>query len=254
MNPVNRIARSHLILAALFLGVAFIATCSLAPLPEAIAKLLFDQGQGSLFPYPFTVQNLMWIMFFLGLGELFYRTRQIRNYYIALRAKYLPEEEDIVLTQQDMGALYRVVKSTSGDLAGLIKSLVLRFQAGKSVEQTHEMLNSQLEMWQYRLDIDYNMIRYLTWFIPTLGFIGTVIGIAGTLSYAGSEAADPTSAQFLSELTARLGVAFHTTLLALVMSAILVFIMHVIQGREEQAIIKSGQYCLDNLITRLYVE
>jgi hypothetical protein len=33
---------------------------------------------------------------------------------------------------------------------------------------------------------------------------------------------------------------------------ILVFTMHVVQAREERALNKAGQYCVDNLINRLY--
>jgi biopolymer transport protein ExbB/TolQ len=56
----------------------------------------------------------------------------------------------------------------------------------------------------------------------------------------------------LYQVTERLGVAFSTTLLALVMASILVFILNVVQGKEENALNKAGQYCLDNLINRLY--
>jgi len=56
----------------------------------------------------------------------------------------------------------------------------------------------------------------------------------------------------LSELTQRLAVAFYTTLLALIQAAILVFIMHIVQAQEERSLNLSGQYCLDNLINRLY--
>ena len=47
-------------------------------------------------------------------------------------------------------------------------------------------------------------------------------------------------------------MAFSTTLLALVMASILVFLQNIIQGREETALNRAGQYCLDNLINRLY--
>lgn len=235
-------------------GILFIAIGSLIPLPEIAAKLLFDHGHGSLFPYPFTVQNLMWCIFFVGIGELYHRIDFIKQHDVTLQSGYLPEEQDLVLTQQDMGEIYRIVRRHSDGLAQLIKNLVLRFQAGRSVEQTHEMLNSQLDIRQYQLDNDYNMIRYISWLIPTLGFIGTVVGIAQTLAYAGSRDVDPSAPYFLADITMRLGVAFDTTLLALIMSALLVFGMHVIHGREEKIIIQSGQYCLDNLITRLYVD
>ena len=38
----------------------------------------------------------------------------------------------------------------------------------------------------------------------------------------------------------------------LIMAAVLVFMQNLIQGREEKTLNKAGQYCLDNLINRLY--
>ena len=64
------------------------------------------------------------------------------------------------------------------------------------------------------------MVRYVVWAIPTLGFIGTVLGISLALAFAG--AVDLQDPNLLAELTKRLAVAFDTTLLALVMSAVLV--------------------------------
>jgi len=55
----------------------------------------------------------------------------------------------------------------------------------------------------------------------------------------------------LNQLTQKLNIAFYTTLLTLILSAILVFIMSVVQSREEYALNQAGQYCLDNLINRL---
>jgi len=37
----------------------------------------------------------------------------------------------------------------------------------------------------------------------------------------------------------------------LIMSSILVFLMHLSQGKEEGNVNSIGQYCLDNLINRL---
>jgi biopolymer transport protein ExbB/TolQ len=254
MSQIINQSRLYIALIALFFCFLFIVIISSMPIPELIAKFLFDKGKGSFFPYPLTIQNLMWCFFFVGLGELYFRQQEINKESNAFKGEYLPTDEKIVLTHQDMGEIYRKLKSAEDGLSKLIKSLILRFQAGRSVEQTHQMLNSQLEMWQYKAEIDYNMIRYLCWLIPTLGFIGTVVGIARTLNFAGSKIIAPESAEFLPALTVRLGVSFDTTLLALIMSAILVFTMHLIQGREEKIILQCGQYCLDNLITRLYVD
>ena len=55
-------------------------------------------------------------------------------------------------------------------------------------------------------------------------------------------------------MTTKLGLAFNTTFLALVMAAILVFLQHIAQGRKESGLNGIGQYVLDHLINRLYEE
>ena len=94
------------------------------------------------------------------------------------------------------------------------------------------------------------MLRYISWVLPSLGFIGTVIGIALALAYAG--VTDPQDPALLGNLTTKLAVAFNTTIVALLQAMVLVFTMHVVQAREERALNRAGQYCVDNLINRLY--
>ena len=89
------------------------------------------------------------------------------------------------------------------------------------------------------------MLRYLVWLIPTLGFVGTIVGIAFTLDYV-VEVVNPQGPTLLVEITSQLGVAFYTTLLALFQLAMLVFFLHLVQEREETALNQTGQYCLDN--------
>ena len=101
------------------------------------------------------------------------------------------------------------------------------------------------------------MVRYLVWLIPTRGFIGTVIGIALSLSIAGDmpDIGDSAAIKgWVALITIKLGIAFNTTLVALIMSAGLVFFLHIAQGREEKALNQAGQYCLDRLVNRLYSE
>ena len=112
------------------------------------------------------------------------------------------------------------------------------------------MLTASLELYLHEIDLRYSLIRYVIWAIPTLGFIGTVMGISLALSFAGQvDLQDP---NLLAELTKQLAVAFDTTLLALLMSAVLVLAQHVIQAAEERALNVGGQYVLDNLVNRLH--
>ena len=228
-----------------------------------IGDLLLDRNTQS-FPYPLTIQNLMWVVFFIGIGELFVRYVVGGGEAAQLGKRLLPEDDETVLRKQDVGTIYRDIRASDPDgrfwLQRLSTRSILAFQLTGTTEQVSSVFNSALELCQNEIDLRYNMIKYLVWLIPTLGFIGTVVGIALALKDAGIAFAevgpDIDLTQFgpllMKDLTGNLGVAFYTTLLALLQSAVLMFAMHLIQGREEGAFNKVGQYCLDNLINRLY--
>ena len=103
-----------------------------------------------------------------------------------------------------------------------------------------------MELIGNRLDLRYSPIRYLAWLIPTIGFIGTVVGIALALHDMDPVAPD------LEQVTRSLGMAFYTTILALFWSAILAFMIHFVQALEERSLNSAGHYTLRNLINRLY--
>lgn len=211
----------------------------------------FDTETGS---FLFSIQSMMWIAFYLALGELLYRYLHVRASENGLKKKYLPEDNYAIIELEDLPSIAKTIATDSelsGGLADFIKKLLMQFQTSRSIGQTLDMLNAQLEMSISMIDLNYNMIRYLSWLIPTLGFIGTVVGIANALAYAGK--VNGQGATFVTDLTQKLAVAFDTTLVALVMSAIVVFLMHIIQGREESNLTAIGKYCLDNFINRLYI-
>ena len=222
-------------------------------LPPEAAAILLDIKRSS---WPVTVQNILWVVFFIGLGELSIRWRAGRLEASQIDRGYLPEDEETVLRPgEDMTPIYQKVRSSKYReicfVPRLIERCVLGFNLSHSADQTNSLLNSSLELYLHEIDLRYNMIRYITWLIPSLGFIGTVIGIMLALNYAGDRV-NVESPDMLYHVTERLGVAFSTTLLALVMASILVFILNIVQGKEENALNKAGQYCLDNLINRLY--
>ena len=248
---------------ALLSGIVWVAALSLilpAGTDSLAADLLLDRNTES-FPYPFTIQNLMWLVFFIGAGELAVRLVAGNGELAQLDKRLLPEDHQTVLRQQDVGPIYRATRAsdTGGRfwLQRLLARAILAFQSG-SIEQVNAVFNSTQALYQHETELRYNLLRYLVWLIPTLGFIGAVVGIAFALESVPAHfeggALDLGSAgpAMMRDLTARLGVAFYTTLLALLQSALLMFAMHLIQGREEGALNRVGEYCLDNLINRLY--
>jgi len=109
------------------------------------------------------------------------------------------------------------------------------------------MVSNTMGLLSDRVDLRYQMIRYLAWLIPTIGFIGTVIGLSLAL-----ELINPVSID-LGLVVDGLSISFYTTLVALLSSAVLAFAQHVIQEQEEIALNQAGLYCLRNLVNRNYV-
>ena len=206
-----------------------------------------DQGNY----YPFTIHAVLHLTFFIGLGELFVRWRVAERETAFLREEFLPEEEETLLQSNELGPIRMKVRqrfdSEHGFLPSLIDISILQYFSSRSVDQTVSVLNSSMELIEHRLDLRYNPIRYLAWLIPTIGFIGTVLGIA--LALEDMEAGDP---NMLVKITQSLGMAFYTTIIALCWSAILAFMIHYVQAREERSLNDAGHYTLRNLINRLY--
>lgn len=246
--PVRLLVLVVSLLAAI-LSIALMARV----LPPTAAAIMLDLKRET---WPITVQNALWLAFFAGLGELVVRWRHLRLEENQISRSYLPEDEETVLRPgADVTPIYQKVRSSKYKdtcfVPRLISRCVLGFNLSHSADQTNSLLNSSLELFMHEIELRYNMVRYITWLIPSLGFIGTVVGIMLALNYAGDRA-NVESPDMLYQVTERLGVAFSTTLLALVMAAILVFVQNVVQGGEERALNRAGQYCLDNLINRLY--
>lgn len=199
-------------------------------------------------------QSFMWLFFFIGIGELTIRYICSSKEKRLLDLKLLPEKESDIITSVDLPDIYRKARKVDDNtfLSKLIMRIVRQFQTSKSSEQAKGMLNSTLDLCLHEIDLRYNFLKYIMWLIPTLGFIGTVRGISMGLSKAAEQANNGETDNLLYLVSMELGVAFYTTLLSLFLSGILVLIVHLVQGREEGYLNKSGQYCIDHLIIKLY--
>jgi biopolymer transport protein ExbB/TolQ len=95
-----------------------------------------------------------------------------------------------------------------------------------------------------RLIQSFSLIRTVTWAVPIMGFLGTVVGITLAIANVTPEQLDSS----LPEVTAGLAVAFDTTAQALTMSMLLVFATYLVE-RDEQAILNEvEQFGIDSLV------
>lgn len=85
-------------------------------------------------------------------------------------------------------------------------------------------------------DARLSAVRFLLWVIPTIGFIGTILGVSDALaSTIGLQSArDLTSATSQSRVSSSMGMAFDTTLVALLVAVVIMWLYYMLLGAEEQ--------------------
>lgn len=118
-----------------------------------------------------------------------------------------------------------------------------RFQATSSVQDAASAVKERAELVADNLDSELSLIRYIAWAIPAVGFIGTVRGIGDALSHA-----DEAIKGDLSGVVSALGLAFNSTLVALILSMVLMYMLHMLQSRQEALILELQNYCREKLV------
>ncbi len=134
----------------------------------------------------------------------------------------------------------------SSPLIQTLRSSLWRYAATRNVQNLSDAIESNLEALAVRQDSENTMIRYLIWAIPSIGFIGTVRGIGQALSQA-----DQALAGDIAGMTDSLGVAFNSTLVALLISIFLMFLFHQLQRLQDSQILDTQAYCEKYLINRI---
>lgn len=127
-----------------------------------------------------------------------------------------------------------------------LRAALWRYAGTRSVQNLSDAIESSVEALAVRQDAENSMIRYLIWAIPSIGFIGTVRGIGEALSLA-----DKALAGDIAGMTNSLGVAFNSTLVALLISLFLMFIFHQLQRLQDGQIVDIQAYCDQYLLARI---
>src|SRR4051812_13525314 len=118
-----------------------------------------------------------------------------------------------------------------------------RFHATASVQDAANAVRERAELASDELDSSLGLVRYIAWAIPAIGFIGTVRGIGDALNHA-----EQAIHGDISDVTSGLGLAFNSTFVGLTMCIVLMFVLHLVQSRQEAFIIETQTFCRDKLI------
>jgi len=127
-----------------------------------------------------------------------------------------------------------------------LRSALSRYGASASIQDVSAVVRDMCDTEANRLDSELAMVRYITWAIPSIGFIGTVRGIGSALGNAHEAVAGNIAA-----VTASLGVAFNSTFVALLISIVIMFLTHQITLLQERMVLEAQDYCDQNLIRHL---
>ena len=123
-----------------------------------------------------------------------------------------------------------------------------RFTATRSIQDVSATAHGLCEAESERLESELSMVRYISWAIPSIGFIGTVRGIGDALGQAHKAVEGE-----IAGVTQSLGVAFNSTFIALLISIVLMFLLHQLQLRQERLVLDTRTYLDEHLIRHLQV-
>jgi biopolymer transport protein ExbB/TolQ len=183
------------------------------------------------------------------------RYLELRRQRAAFGLGLLPTEEGARILHEDARPLQRKVEQITEKrgpfiLANMIRLALAKYASSRSSQEVSDTVRTQAEVDQARLATSMATVHYLAWAIPAIGFLGTVRGLAGSLTMAGKDNLE--IEEFIQGATNHLNVAFDCTLIALVLSLVVMFLIHAVQRDEEAVVIDCQQYCLEHLVNRLY--
>jgi biopolymer transport protein ExbB/TolQ len=137
-------------------------------------------------------------------------------------------------------------KIANTPLIKALSSSIRRYLITENVQNTSDAIESSVDALAMRMEAEGSMIRYLIWAIPSIGFIGTVRGIGEALAQA-----DKALIGDISAMTNSLGVAFNSTLVALLISIVLMFLLHQLQRLQDSLVVDTQQYCESFFLNRI---
>lgn len=141
-------------------------------------------------------------------------------------------------------------------LVNRINKAIKQVRINKNPADVANVLTTVAETDAAVMDSSYILIKYMIWALPVLGFIGTIMGMTqaigsfDTVLKGINEVGFAGVKQSLGLVTSGLSVAFETTFLALVLSAIVNLFANALQKREEDLLSDVEEFTTDNIINK----
>jgi biopolymer transport protein ExbB/TolQ len=177
------------------------------------------------------------IMFTCAAATLASKFRQSRREHRALRSELMPAWDGVPVPIAEASILATQLNQAPAQFRStfLVRRLeaVLGFVSRRgSIDQLDEHLRALSDNDAVQLEASYSLTRFITWAIPILGFLGTVLGITEAIAGVTPEVLE----QSLSSVTDGLALAFDSTALGLGLTMIAMFMNFLVDRAEGSAL------------------
>lgn len=164
---------------------------------------------------------------------------------------FMESNEGLMVLPQDVRTWKRQVESVAPDaqqrlLPRALKLALDRFEVTRSVHETAAAVTEECQTEALSLDADNSMLRFVVWGIPAVGFVGTARGIGNALQDAQSALMGD-----ISGVTVGLGITFNSTLTALTLCLLMMFLLHQLQHVQDRVVLDTKNFIEQKLIARL---
>jgi methyl-accepting chemotaxis protein len=226
-----------------------------------IFKILSGTYYDDIFASRGVIPYITTLLFFWGLALLLFSwlgLRKEETTFNRIKSVILDFE---VIDKDTAHAASEKIKQIRDEQHGPIASnrfvrAMRRIKDGiKQPSEVSDMLRDQAEIDSVIISTKNAPVRFFIWLIPVLGFIGTVLGVSAAIIgfsdiiQAGSDFSMVKGS--LGGVSTNLGVAFDTTLLALIKTAILMFVYSTLQKQEQSFLINMDEFSVDDLIKKV---
>ncbi len=193
------------------------------------------------------------IMLLWAVSILAYKAVHLRREQRTLEVDLVQIPEGVKVLPADTREYARHIESFAQTSRGFLLPRALlvalnRFAATRNIQDAANASHAVCQTEADRLDSELSMLRYIAWAIPAIGFIGTVRGIGNALGQAQKAVTGD-----ISGVTSGLGITFNSTLIALLFSIMVMFLLHAFQRTQERFVLDAEGYLDDRLIRHMYV-
>jgi len=199
-------------------------------------------------------QEACFVLMFWALAIMAYKAVVTIRRRSLLQKDLIPLAEGVRILPEDTRELSRQIQALPPQQGNALLPRALlaalhRFSATGSIQDAADATHAYCAAEAERLESDLSMIRYIAWAIPSVGFIGTVRGIGQALGQAHKAIEGD-----IFDVTTSLGVAFNSTLIALLISIVLMFLLHQLQSLQEHYVLDTETYCEEKLTRHLHAQ